>query len=219
MFCTSSQGCIFMEPVGVFRHANYTFQTGLTVSFNHNKPVKSIFLYPTVFLELNSSFCSWWWIKGCQRCCIVQPSLTCRVVWRLHMRKMNYVQLTSRNWTGSSLEPFDFLVQLLPSVDWIKMISFCMLCLHDCKWPPIAPSRGLHLPAPPPSFLIFHSVCSAHPAVVLATGTVWSCARAGRVGTCCQNLSVLNMVVPPRGCAVTFSAALPLSGWQVLGER
>lgn len=48
-----------MESVGVFQHVNYTFSTGLIVSLNHNKPVKSIFLYPTVFLERNSPLTVW----------------------------------------------------------------------------------------------------------------------------------------------------------------
>lgn len=70
-----------------------------------------------------------------------------------------------------------------------------------------------------PSFFISCSVCSAHPAVVLATGIVWSCARAGRAVTRCQSPSAPNMADPPPGCAVTCSAALPLSGWLVPGER
>lgn len=111
---------------------------------------------------------------------------------------------------------------LLIGLRWYHFACFACMTASDLLLHPHVVSTSL--PPPPsffftPSFFVFHSVCSAHPAVVLATGTVWSCARAGRVGTCCQNRSVLNMVVPPRGCAVTFSAALPLSGWQALGER
>lgn len=134
--------------------------------------------------------------------------------------------------TGSSLGPPDFLLQLLPSVDWIKMISFRMIMTaNELLLHPHMASISL-----PPCLMLFCffsffpllsslflsislSVCSARPAVVLATGTVWSCARAGRAGKRCQSPSVLNTVGLPPGCAATFSAALPLSGWQALGER
>lgn len=160
-------------------------------------------------------------LNGVRSAAVFNFSLTSCVMYRWHTHRRNYVQLTYRNLASSWL---CFSYSCCPLLSELRRFLFA--CLWP-QWPPAAPSHRLHLPALPPyvfpffspSFFISHSVRSVRPAVVLATGTVWSCVRAGRAVTCCQNPSAPKMAGPPPGCAVTCSAALPLNGWQVPGER
>lgn len=167
---------------------------------------------------------NWNQIKGCQKCYSVQlfSDVLCSVAMAHAGQELCPADLQelSRLLTLS-------LTQLLPSADWIRMISFCMLvtALTPLLHPPIASvSLPSHLMFSLSCFFlplssISHSVCSVHPVVVLATGIVWSCVRVGRAVTRCQSPSAPSMAGPPPGCAVTCSAALPLSGWRVPGGR
>lgn len=161
---------------------------------------------------------NWNQIKWCQKCCSVQPfsDVLCNVAMA-HTEEESCpadLQEPNRLWTL-------VLTQLLPSAERIKKIS--ILHAYDRSDPPLHPPiASVYLPSRLmfSLFLFFSPLsCSVRPAVVLATGTVWSCVRAGRAETHCQSPSAPNMAGPPPGCAVTCSAALPLSGWRVPGER
>lgn len=170
---------------------------------------KPFSLHATWFLELtlfSQLRVNWNQIKWCQKHCSVQ--LFSDALCNIAMAH-----------AGEELCPGDLqelrlltllLVQLLPSA---KLRRFLLHAVTPCS--PV----WVFFLLLSNSFFISPMVCSALPAVVLATGTVWSCVRAGRVVTRCQSPSAPRTAGPPPECAVTCSAALPLSGWQVPGER
>lgn len=146
---------------------------------------------------------------------MVSEVLQCSTLWRI-----------MPSWLTGTYQALDTVSYTTAALCWVDKVHD-VLNTSDRSDPMLHPPLACRLPAlppdvfppPPPLFSFFHSVCSVHPVVDLDTDTVWSCVRVGKVVTHCQSLSAPSMAVPPPGCAVTCSAALPLSGWQVPGER
>lgn len=123
---------------------------------------------------------------------------------------------------GIQRVPFDPLMICVLSQSHLLRLNYVRLNYRNSAASGLSRLDGddsrWHFSAHPPDGNL-PCLCSARPAVGLATGTAWSCAKAARAATLCQNPSAQNTVGPPQGYAATSSAAPRLCGSQAHGER